>query len=264
MDRPFPLSRHQVDAFFERGFVLVPDVFDAAELAEIRAAFERLHRLAEQLPGSGMYRGAQFVIEPGGAEQARIHRVVWCGAAEPVLSAYGKDRRLVAMAAQLLGSATMHQLINQAHFKLPGDGVSFPWHQDSRHRRYGTAQWRDVNGRGSYVQSVLAVDEITPENGPLRVIPGSNLLGHVDTRGDGELPSSLRDADAQIVTQTPGSVLLFGPYTYHGSEPNLSDRARRVFINGFAHPLANSRTYPGRGAGRLLACGGTADVEAVS
>jgi hypothetical protein len=47
-------------------------------------------------------------------------------------------------------------------------------------------------------------------------------------------------------------VLLFGPYTFHRSLPNRSTRPRRVFINGFAHPGANSRVYPGDGAGRTL------------
>ena len=103
----------------------------------------------------------------------RIHRVVWCGAAEPILSRYGMDRRLLEMAGQLLGSSEMNQLINQAHFKLPGDGVEFPWHQDSTHRRFGGDGWQDLNGRGSYVQTVTAIDTVTHDNGPLEFIPGS-------------------------------------------------------------------------------------------
>jgi ectoine hydroxylase-related dioxygenase (phytanoyl-CoA dioxygenase family) len=51
-----------------------------------------------------------------------------------------------------------------------------------------------------------------------------------------------------------GSVLLFGPYSVHGSQPNTSARPRRTFINGYAYPGANARIYPGEGAGRLLSC----------
>jgi len=49
-----------------------------------------------------------------------------------------------------------------------------------------------------------------------------------------------------------GSVLLFGPYSFHCSAPNDSTRPRRMFINGFAYPGANTRIYPGDGAGRLV------------
>jgi ectoine hydroxylase-related dioxygenase (phytanoyl-CoA dioxygenase family) len=182
----------------------------------------------------------------------RIHRIVWCGAAETVLSRFGMDPRLLAMAAQILGSTEMNQLINQAHFKQPGDGIEFPWHQDSTHRRYGQQGWRDVNGRGSYVQTVTAIDPIGADNGPLRLLPGSCKLGHVASAQDGRLPAGLDPRDAIPATMTAGSVLLFGPYTYHSSPPNQSDRPRRIFINGFASPGANSRVYPGEGAGRLV------------
>jgi ectoine hydroxylase-related dioxygenase (phytanoyl-CoA dioxygenase family) len=49
-----------------------------------------------------------------------------------------------------------------------------------------------------------------------------------------------------------GSVLLFGPYVDHSSQANRSQHPRRTFLNGYAYPGANSRVYPGRGAGRSL------------
>ncbi len=250
------LGREQVEAFFERGFVVQPDVFSALEIEEIRHAFERLEKAARLLRETGMHRGSQFVLETtrdeNGVEQVRIQRIVWCGAAEPVLSEYGKDPRLLQMAASLLGSNEMNQLINQAHFKLPGDGVEFPWHQDSTHRRYGQGEWNDANGRGSYVQTVIAVDDVTEENGPLLFIPGSAQLGHVDLPPEGTLPQGIDPGTAVAATMRTGSVLLFGPYVIHASRPNRSTRPRRTLINGFAYPGANSRVYPGEGAGRLV------------
>lgn len=250
------LDASQVEAFFARGFLVVPGVFQSGEADEMRAAFERLRQMAEVLGQTQMHQGSQFVldqVQDNGGKRVRIQRIVWCGAAEPVLSEYGKDPRLVRMAAQLLGSRSMNQLINQAHFKLPGDGVEFPWHQDSTHRRYGGGEWSDVNGVGSYVQTVIALDDTTEESGPLQFIPGSCKLGHVEMHeGSGELPSVLDPSQAVSATMAMGGVLLFGPYTFHRSLPNRSSRPRRVFINGFAYPGANSRTYPGEGAGRLL------------
>ena len=250
-----PMSGEQVRAFYERGFVVVPDVFTAAELDTMRAAFERLQETADELDAPAMVRGSQFVVErvrENGSSRVRIDRIVWCGAAEPVLAEFGRDRRLVRLASQLLGAGEMSQLINQAHFKLPGDGVAFPWHQDSTHRRYGRDEWKDVNGRGSYVQTIIAVDDVTEDNGPLEFLPGRCLRGHLDLPPDGALPHDLDPSRAVAATMRAGSVLLFGPYAIHRSLPNRSAHPRRVFINGFAYPGANSRVYPGDGAGRMV------------
>jgi ectoine hydroxylase-related dioxygenase (phytanoyl-CoA dioxygenase family) len=248
------LTGRQQEAFFDTGYVVLPGVFSRDELREMREAFERLASAAAGLGQTGMHRGSQFVLSPTAGGGIRIDRVVWCGAAEPVLSAFGKDPRLVGPAAELLGSPEMHQLINQAHFKLPGDGVEFPWHQDSFHRRHGTGEWHDANGRGSYVQTMIAVDDMTVDNGPLEFIPGSCATGHLEPPAGetGWLPERLDPASAVAVTLEAGGLLLFGPYTWHRSLPNRSDRPRRAFVNGFAYPGANSRLYPGEGAGRLV------------
>lgn len=260
MDIGGPFGEQQVRDFFERGYVVVEDLFSPAEVEEMRRAFDRLETFARLLGETRSFRGSLFVLErtPRGRPlpHVRIHRVVWCGAAEPILGRYGRDPRLVRRAAQLLGSRSVDQLINQAHFKLPGDGVAFDWHQDSTHRRYGGPDWTDVNGRGSYVQAALALDDVTEDNGPLVFVEGSCRHGHVEPGSDGRLPRHLLDpARMRPATMRAGSVVFFGPYTIHGSEPNRSDRPRRVLINGFAYPGANRRVYPGAGTGLHLEVG---------
>ncbi len=252
------LSATQIEGFFEVGYVVQPRIFGPSEIARMRDAFCRLERTARKLGRGGMYRGSQFVLERAThLRPMRIHRIVWCGAVEPVLSDFGKDPRLLRMAGQLLGSHQVSQLINQAHFKLPGDGVGFPWHQDSVHRRYGRGEWIDANGRGSYVQTVVAIDDVNEENGPLQIIPGTCKLGHREPPegAEGWLPEPGMADRAVTVTMDAGSVLLFGPYAFHRSMPNESSSARRVLINGYAYPGANTRVYPGQGAGRLLSVG---------
>ena len=257
MKNPIPptmLSVEQVEAFFEIGFVIVPDVFTPTEIGEMRAGFDRLQEMAYALSEAGIYKGSDFAIDRLESGRVIIHRISWCGAAEPVLLAYGKDHRLLGMASQLLGSNEMNQLINQAHFKIPGDNVAFPWHQDSEHRGYGKPWWKDVNGRGSFVQQAIAIDDVTKRNGPLKFIPGSCKWGHLGLlrRSEEECRAIFNPDDAITGIMKAGSVALFNPYIIHGSEPNRSQKPRRVFINGYAYPGANSRTYPGRGAGRLL------------
>ena len=108
------LSEEQIDAFFEIGFVIVPDVFTPTEIEEMRAGFDRLQKMAYSLSEAGIHKGSDFAIDRLESGRVIIQRISWCGAAEPVLLAYGKDRRLLGMASQLLGSNEMNQLINQA------------------------------------------------------------------------------------------------------------------------------------------------------
>jgi len=242
------LDAGQIEQFFSIGWLVLPRLFGSREIESMSRAFDRLNRRAKHLERSREYRGSKFVIDRGGQQGAvRIHRVVWCGACEPVLAEYGSDPRLTQPVAELLGSATMHQLINQAHFKMPGDGVRFPWHQDSEHRRYGQPVWTDVNGRGSYVQTAIAIDAMSERNGPLQFIPESCRLGHVS-----DPKYRVPEERAVTLTMEPGDVVMFGPYTFHSSEPNRSRHPRRALINGYACPNANRRVYPGRGSGRRL------------
>jgi ectoine hydroxylase-related dioxygenase (phytanoyl-CoA dioxygenase family) len=252
----FPLTPSQIEGFEQRGYLVVEGVFSAREVARMRDAFDQLEQTARTLRETTTHEGSQFVVESNNDndDEVRIHRVVWCGAAAPVLGEFGKDPRLVHIGAQLLGSPRLEQLINQAHFKFPGDQVAFEWHQDSKHRRYGTDLWTDVNGTGSFIETATAIDPMTSQNGPLQFIPRSHHHGHIPPDPDTKtLPEASFDpGDAVAMTMQPGSVVVFGPYVIHGSQPNRGMSSRRLFLNGFAYPGANRRDYPGDDSGRVV------------
>jgi ectoine hydroxylase-related dioxygenase (phytanoyl-CoA dioxygenase family) len=240
-----PLTREQVDGFHDVGFIHIPQVFTPQEMDEIDAAFERLYAIAVEqaaaLPAGehqATFRGSRFTYAPG---TLAVRHVAMCGNAEPVLLGFGRDPRLLSIAAQLLGCDQMDQLINQAHYKKPGSAVAFDWHQDSQHRGMGKGGFSDLNGRGSYVQIALAIDAAAEDNGPLQFIPGTGRLGHL---GD-QLLQRIDLSQAVTPMLRRGDAAAFGPFTVHGSGPNRSAHSRRVFINGFAYPGANHRDYGG-------------------
>jgi hypothetical protein len=248
-----PLTETQMARFARDGFLVVPRVFPTSAVAQLAAAFGRLVDLAARVDQADAPTGtARFVTDPG--DPPRIHRVVWCAGADPTLDRLGRHPRLVAIAAQLLGSPVLDQLISQAHFKHPGDGVAFPWHQDCAHRRHGTPAWTDADGKGSFVELALAVDPVGPDNGPLRFLPGSHRAGprpyDPDTRT--LAPEHVDPRGAVAPNLMPGDLVAFGAFTVHGSEANTGDRPRRMFLNGFALPGANHRPYPGAGLGRRV------------
>lgn len=258
------LHAMQYEQFFERGWFVLPQVFDPDDIDKVRAAFDRLHARAQSLRKTQTHAGAYFVLEDRGLDSVVIQRIVWAGAAEPELLALSADARLVGPALQLLGSERCEQLLCQAHFKMPGDGVSFDWHQDIQHRDKGPGTWRDLNGRGSYVQTILLVDDMTSGNGPLKFIPRSGVRSDASGRlssssydystpmGADPVCAELDTTQAVTVTGRAGDVLFFGPYAVHGSVANGSSFPRRVLINGYAFPGANGRVYPGEGACRTL------------
>lgn len=239
------LSQSQIDAFFRDGFFTLKKVFNAQEIKEMGSALDRITEVAKTIKTTTIVKGTQFVVEGD-----RIDRVVWVGAIEPMLLKYSEHKKLLEPVSELLESKTMDQLICQYHPKLPGDNVSFDWHQDSSHRRYGTADWSDVNGKGSYVQTLIAIDPVTSDNGPVCFVPGSGS-GHL-VSPTGRLEDIVDVSKAIPLLMEPGDVAFFGPYVVHGSTPNRSNISRRVFINGYASPGANKRKYPGEGSGRTL------------
>jgi ectoine hydroxylase-related dioxygenase (phytanoyl-CoA dioxygenase family) len=251
----YELSKAEIRRFYDEGFLIVEGLFSRDEVVALGEAAERLRALGREigkdLSGSEEgetkveHEGSQFVF--GGTNGSRrLLRVVWAGGCEPAFLANGRDPRLTAIVGQLFGSDRAVHLLNQLHAKYPNDGLEFEPHQDSEHRRYGTPEWQDVDGRGSYVQTVVAIDDTTPENGPLIFYPRTSLQGHLDPalvrsrfKGQPGVPALLK----------AGSAAFFGPYVVHRSEENRGSAPRRIAINGFALPGANSREYFGSGTG---------------
>jgi Phytanoyl-CoA dioxygenase (PhyH) len=253
------LSTPEIQEYLDVGWITRRSLFSPDEIGKMRACFDDLERIAAGLPKSGLWDGSGFVLGEKDGTQV-IKRVVWAGGCQPYLLGIGADPRLTVPVAELLGSGAMDQLLNQAHFKRPGDGVVFDWHQDIQHRDKGNGTWTDVNGRGSFVQTLIVLDEMTSDSGPLMFASGSSKWGRVDfgphdydNPGHAtKRPPEFRDTDVVTISASPGDALFFGPYTAHASFENTSDDYRRVLINGYASPGANHRVYPGAGTGRRL------------
>jgi len=246
-------SNEEKRAFNEGGFVVLRGLFQESEIAPVRAALERLYSTAQTLRSTGDHDGAFFALSAPPVGDVVVQRVVWAGGAEPILLRLSEDPRLVDTALEFLGTDSCEQLLCQAHYKMPNDGVTFDWHQDIQHRDKGGGTWRDVTGRGSYVQSILLVDPMTEENGPLEFVPMDAAELDANRRlVVGEHGPKVDASRAVSITGNAGDVLLFGPYAVHGSHANTSLKPRRVLINGYAAPGANKRIYPGRGSCRVL------------
>lgn len=233
--------------------MVIPSLFDSACISLVSGQIDLLIDIAATLEETTTISGTDFILGETHNQAMRIDRIVGVGGCAPVLGQLGQDKRLTGIVRLLLETDELEQIINQVHLKLPGDDVAFDWHQDSLHRRFGTQAWHDVLGNGSFVQTIVAIDEVTKSNGPIKIIPGSHHHGHLEVDDNRRLsPSHVDTKNAKVVTMRPGDALFMGPYTIHGSSLNRTRRPRRLFINGFCAKGANRRIYPHFGEGKSI------------
>ncbi|BCX02220.1 MAG: syringomycin biosynthesis enzyme [Candidatus Roseilinea sp.] len=136
------------------------------------------------------------------------------------------DDRLLDVAEQFVGP---NIALFASHYiaKRPYDGQAVLWHQDGSY-------WPLVPME--VVTLWLALDDSTPENGCMRVIPGTQHLElkgvqrrtDVDNVLNSGIDESLVDESKAVdVILAPGDVSIHHPNVIHGSNANTSPRWRR-------------------------------------
>ena len=142
-----------------------------------------------------------------------------------------------------------------SHFisKAPRVGKATPWHEDSSY-------W---NGRVSTMAGIctvwLAMDEATPENGCMKVIPGSQHGGFseyeaVDTAGN-IFPTQIKRenidaAKAVYFALAPNQCSLHEARIIHGADPNTSDNRRAGYTMRYFP--TTSRVFPEKNPGHKI------------
>lgn len=160
------------------------------------------------------------------------------------------DDRLVDIAEQFVGPDVA---LFATHYicKPPRDGQAVLWHQDGI---YWPLDPMEV------VTLWLAVGDSTPENGCMRVIPGTHRtsLTAVEERKDVEnvLGSGLKEGTvdetkAKDVVLRAGDVSIHHPNLIHGSEANRSDTWRMGLTIRYI-PTSTRITKPDAGSPFLL------------
>ncbi len=132
------------------------------------------------------------------------------------------------------------------HPKEPGDSVSFQPHRDVEFRLHCDPNWQDINGWGSYVVAVIAIDAAGPENGGLQVVPGS----HHNLTPESIVPACDNfDPDWKKKAISPrlqaGDALMMHPYLVHWSQANTSNQSRFSLLSGVCSMDSNHENYPG-------------------
>lgn len=218
------------EAFRRDGYVHLPGVMSAEEMAEIEAVYDRFLRREIDVAGkdfNDMTTG-EHGTDPSGYA---IVNVMLPRKYHPEWQGNLFEQRATSIAEQLCGEG-MAIDFDQLLAKAPGrDDAVFGWHQDQ-------AYWIDTDDRRT-ATCWLAVDDSTPENGCLQFLPGSNhepVRPHRPLHGDRSeshtLVTDLRPDDVlRAVPIRRGDITVHGEGILHGSGGNTSiDSWRRAYI----------------------------------
>src|SRR5262245_289168 len=197
------------------GFATVPGVFDGAEL----------DGFARDLAGASLQRsraGARHLL------------------AVPAVAALARDPRLISVAGEVLGSepvpfgATLFDKSSEANWLVV-------WHQDTALpllERGNVAGWGPWSTKGgityahapaSALSQVVALrvhlDASTDDNGPLRVLPGTQELGVLS---DSQIHAAAQRIEPVTCAVGRGGLLIMRPLLVHSSSKVVSAAPRRV------------------------------------
>lgn len=225
------LNQQQRSSFEQQGYLLVENAVTAEQLQGLREQFAKWveeSKKQDQPYGETLDGRARFDLEPGhSAAQPALRRVSSPTELSPAYFDVMRDSPMTDFVADLIGPAIKfhHSKINS---KLPGAGTAVKWHQDFPFTPHSN---------DDLVTALLMIDEVTAENGPLQVVPGSHRGElHSLWQGDVFTGAVSDEVTAQCIknaiqcTGPAGSVCLMHTRLLHGSSPNLSSQPRTLLI----------------------------------
>lgn len=261
------LTEAQRAAYHRDGYLLVENAVSPELLAALRQDFagwveeSRSHTAAY---GEIMDGRPRFDLERGhSAEHPALRRV---NAPHEVSAAHMQamaQSGVTEAVTQVIGPNVKfhHSKINS---KLPGTATAVKWHQDFPFTPHSN---------DDLCTALLFVDEVTHENGPLEVLPGSHRGDIHGLWHDGRFTGAIDEAVAaecqakSVRCVGPaGSVCLMHTRLLHGSAPNSSQKPRTLYICVYsaedALPLSPN-PVPTKDSGMIVAGAATGTVRSI-
>ncbi len=239
---------HAVDgvdraAYVRDGYCVVRGLLDARAVAALHAATDALEDagrdfVVDTRAGPIFYevqsasgRKREPAVAPG-----VFRKITGPSKAQPAFMRLKNEPRVVA-AVRALGLTSPRCVVDQVNFKHPRVGTGFPFHQDSAFLHGDAARALEAWGG---VNVVIALDAADADNGGFVVLGRTHAAGEADGQhgyDTSTMNEAMFDATHRAVPSlAPGDAVFFHPHLAHGSEPNRSDRRRRLatlwFVGG--------------------------------
>ena len=225
-------------AFLRDGYVVLPGVFAAHEVAAMRADADFILELILNSSLANERHSRRLDIRRQGDGRVVVRKIQPVADLGLHLARFAADDRLLEPMAAFMHDTPvlMEEKLNYKQplpemggmelFRLPEDDDRFPIHNDYayyQHNGYPQA----------VISSAIAIDDWRADNGPLLVFPGSHKrhVEHLRVRnGLAVPPGTVDETEAVPVLAPAGSVAFFHSCLIHTSKPNHSELARRMLI----------------------------------
>ena len=236
------LSREQLEFYHEHGYLLVENVLSDVELKTLQTITYDLIEKSKDITESN---DAYDLDEGHSRHTPRLTRIKLPHKQDPYFWEVLTKSNVTRVLNDLLGEDTT-LITAKLNTKAPGGGQAVEWHQD-------WAFYPHTND--DLLAFGIMLEDVTPDNGPLMVIPGSHkgpLLSH---KHEGLFCGAVHPDDplfeqekAVTLTGKAGSMTVHHARTLHGSAPNMSDKNRLILF----YELASGDAWPILGAGSYL------------
>jgi ectoine hydroxylase-related dioxygenase (phytanoyl-CoA dioxygenase family) len=187
------------------GYLVLENLMSAELLDEVR------RRVDELFQAEGEQAGSEFRMEAGS------RRLANCVDKGSVFERAMLHPRVLECMEAVLGPRFKLSSLN-VRSANPHNGVSQPLHADT-----GAI----ADEQGWYVcNSVWMLDDFTPDNGAIRMVPGSHHWRKLpqDVIADPSAPHP----DEILLTGAAGTVVVMNAHMWHGGTANRTDRQRRA------------------------------------
>jgi len=230
-----PLTDEEIQAFHDRGYLVLRNVFDDDELETLRTEADRILELLVNSSLANDRTSGRLVLAEDESGTQHVRKVQPVSDLSLTIAEVSDDERFVAPIRTLVSDDPV-LLEEKLNYKQPLPesvplattcrSTAWPVHNDWAYYR------RDGYPR-SLVWSAVCLDDCTGDNGPIHVWPGSHVrhLPHRDTdEGPAVPPDEINYKGGVDVTATAGSVILFHSLLVHNSRHNDSGRPRRLLL----------------------------------
>ena len=218
------IDQAAVARYHRDGFIVVEEVFSAAEIDAMRTALDRLVADASGVSS----HDAVYDLEPGHTPaRPRVRRIKTPTQVDPLYDRMIRHPKLLAILTQLLGP-DLRLYGSKINIKAADYGSPVEWHQD----------WAFYPHTNDDVLAVgVLLDDMTPDNGPMLMIPGSHRGPTHDHHQDGHFCGAMNlasaDVDlsqAEMIRGRAGACSFHHVRTVHGSAQNRSADTRRLLL----------------------------------
>jgi ectoine hydroxylase-related dioxygenase (phytanoyl-CoA dioxygenase family) len=218
------LSGEQIAFYQANGYLMVEDAIEPEALLKMQQVTRDFIERSRAVSQSDDI----FDLDAGhSADNPRLTRIKLPHTRHPVFDEVMRSDRLMSILHPLLGTdIRLHT--SKLNTKAPGGGAAVEWHQD----------WAFYPHTNDDMLAVgIMLEDVSEENGPLMVIPGSHdgpVLSHF---AGGVFCGAVDPDDPQFdlskavtLTGRAGSLSLHHVRLLHGSAPNRSERPRMLLF----------------------------------